>query len=141
MSGQVAMLFDNTMTAKPHIDAGRLKGIAISSKQRSSLVPNIPTIDESGLPGFDSYNWFGIYRWIVGGYAPGPYPGKLIFLWSNEADAGGSKWRSISGTQEIEEQIFPGVHVMYGNENLPLLAERLNAYLLEAQATIGHERA
>nr|HET6903405.1 amino acid adenylation domain-containing protein [Ktedonobacteraceae bacterium] len=87
------------------------------------------------------YNWFGIYRWIVGGYAPGPYPGKLIFLWSNEADAGGSKWRSISGTQEIEEQIFPGVHVMYGNENLPLLAERLNAYLLEAQATIGHERA
>jgi tripartite-type tricarboxylate transporter receptor subunit TctC len=61
MSGQIAMLFDNTMTAKPHIDSGRLKGIAISSKERSSLVPDIPTIDESGLPGFDSYNWFGIF--------------------------------------------------------------------------------
>ena len=61
MSGQIAMLFDNTMTAKPHIDSGRLKGIAISSKERSSLVPDMPTIDESGLPGFDSYNWFGIF--------------------------------------------------------------------------------
>nr|HET6903710.1 amino acid adenylation domain-containing protein [Ktedonobacteraceae bacterium] len=87
------------------------------------------------------YNWFGIYRWIVGGYVPGPYPGKLTLLWSNEAEARGTDWRSISGAHEIEEQIFPGVHVMYGNENLPQLAERLNASLLEAQATIGHERA
>jgi len=61
MSGQVAMLFDNVMTAKSHIDAGRLKGIAISSRQRSSIVPDIPTIDESGLPGFDSSNWFGVF--------------------------------------------------------------------------------
>jgi tripartite-type tricarboxylate transporter receptor subunit TctC len=61
MSGQVAILFDNVMTAKPHVDSGRLKGIAISSRQRSSLVPDIPTIDESGLPGFDSSNWFGIF--------------------------------------------------------------------------------
>jgi len=61
MSGQVAMLFDNVMTAKAHIDAGRLKGIAISSKQRSSLLPDVPTVDESGIPGFDSTNWFGIF--------------------------------------------------------------------------------
>ena len=59
--GQVAMLFDNVMTAKPHVDSGRLKGIAISSSQRSSIVPNIPTVSESGLPGFDSWNWFGIF--------------------------------------------------------------------------------
>ena len=60
-SGQVAMLFDNVLTAKQHIDSGRLKGIAISSLQRSSIVPDIPTIDESGLPGFDSWNYFGIF--------------------------------------------------------------------------------
>jgi tripartite-type tricarboxylate transporter receptor subunit TctC len=59
--GQVAMLFDNVMTAKPHVDSGRLKGIAISSRERSSIVPNIPTVAESGLPGFDSWNWFGIF--------------------------------------------------------------------------------
>lgn len=60
-NGQVAMLFDNVMTAKPHVDSGRLKGIAISSKERSSLVPNMPTVAESGLPGFDSWNYFGIF--------------------------------------------------------------------------------
>jgi tripartite-type tricarboxylate transporter receptor subunit TctC len=60
-SGQVALLFDNVVTAKPHVDSKRLKGIAISSLQRSSIVPDIPTIDESGLPGFDSWNWFGIF--------------------------------------------------------------------------------
>jgi tripartite-type tricarboxylate transporter receptor subunit TctC len=61
VSGRVSLLFDNVMTAKPHVESGRLKGIAISSKQRSSLVPDIPTVDESGLPGFDSSNWFGIF--------------------------------------------------------------------------------
>jgi len=61
ISGQVGILFDNVMTAKPHVDSGRLKGIAISSLQRSSIVPDIPTVAESGLPGFDSWNWFGVF--------------------------------------------------------------------------------
>jgi tripartite-type tricarboxylate transporter receptor subunit TctC len=61
MSGQVAMLFDNVMTAKAHMSSGRLKGIAISSRERSSLEPDLPTIAESGVPGFDSSNWFGIF--------------------------------------------------------------------------------
>jgi len=60
-SGQVAMLFDSVITAKPHVDSGRLKGIAISSKSRSALAPDIPTVSESGLPGFDSWNYFGIW--------------------------------------------------------------------------------
>jgi len=60
-SGQVALLFDNVMTGKPHVESKRLKGIAISSLKRSSLLPDIPTVDESGLPGFDSRNWFGIF--------------------------------------------------------------------------------
>ncbi|HYC37482.1 MAG TPA: tripartite tricarboxylate transporter substrate binding protein [Usitatibacter sp.] len=61
ISGQVAILFDNVMTARPHIEQKRLKGIAISSRTRSSIVPDIPTVDESGLPGFDSWNYFGIF--------------------------------------------------------------------------------
>jgi tripartite-type tricarboxylate transporter receptor subunit TctC len=60
-AGQVAMLFDNTLTGKPHIEQGRLKGIAISSLKRSSILPDIPTVDESGLPGFDSWNYFGVF--------------------------------------------------------------------------------
>ena len=61
VSGQVGILFDNVMTARPHIESGRLKGIAISSRERSAIVPNIPTVSESGLPGFDSSNWFGVF--------------------------------------------------------------------------------
>ncbi len=61
MSGEVAMLFDNVMTAKPHVDSKRLKAVGISSLKRSPLVPDVPTIAESGLPGFDSWNWFGIF--------------------------------------------------------------------------------
>ena len=60
-SGQVGILFDNVMTAKPHVESGRLKGIAISSRERSAIVPGIPTVAESGLPGFDSSNWFGVF--------------------------------------------------------------------------------
>ena len=61
MSGQIAMLFDNVMTAKPHVDGKRLKGIGISSLQRSALMPEVPTISASGLAGFDSWNWFGLF--------------------------------------------------------------------------------
>jgi tripartite-type tricarboxylate transporter receptor subunit TctC len=61
VSGQVAILFDNTLTGKAHIEQGRLKGIAISSRKRSAVLPDIPTVDESGLPGFDSWNYFGVF--------------------------------------------------------------------------------
>ncbi|HEV7236347.1 MAG TPA: amino acid adenylation domain-containing protein, partial [Ktedonobacteraceae bacterium] len=105
---------------------------SLGQRVRQALFPSVEAL---------RYNWFGIYRWVAGSYAPGSYPGKLTLLWSNEADAHSSNWRTLSGAKEIEEQVFPGIHVMYGNENLPLLAERLNAYLLEAQAMIAHERA
>ena len=60
ISGQVSMLFDNIMTAQPHIKAGKVKALGISSPKRSPLVPEVPTIAESGLPGFESLTWFGL---------------------------------------------------------------------------------
>jgi len=59
--GSVSILFDSVMTAKPHLDSGRLNALGISSLQRSELVPNLPTIYESGLKGFDSWNYFGVF--------------------------------------------------------------------------------
>ncbi|MBC8022669.1 MAG: tripartite tricarboxylate transporter substrate binding protein [Burkholderiales bacterium] len=61
MSGQVGMLFDNVLTGKPNAESKRVKGLAISSRERSPLVPDLPTVSESGLPGFDSWNWFGVF--------------------------------------------------------------------------------
>lgn len=81
------------------------------------------------------YNWFGIYRWVAAGYVPGPYPGKLTIFWSSERGNRHRDWRQLSGSQEVEEHTFPGVHVTYRNENLHVLAEGLNACLVKAQAT------
>ncbi len=60
ISGQVAILFDNIMTAQPHIKAGKVKALGISSPKRSPLVPDVPTVAEQGLPGFESVTWFGL---------------------------------------------------------------------------------
>ncbi len=60
MSGQVSILFDNVMTSQPNIKAGKVKGLAISSPSRSPLAPELPTIAEAGLPGFQSLTWFGL---------------------------------------------------------------------------------
>jgi tripartite-type tricarboxylate transporter receptor subunit TctC len=59
--GNVAFIFDSITTAKTHMDAGRVKALGISSAKRSEIVPDIPTIAESGLPGFESWNYFGVF--------------------------------------------------------------------------------
>jgi tripartite-type tricarboxylate transporter receptor subunit TctC len=60
-AGEVALLFDNIMTVQSHVKSGRLKALGISTLKRSPLVPDIPTIDEAGVPGFENQTWFGIY--------------------------------------------------------------------------------
>jgi tripartite-type tricarboxylate transporter receptor subunit TctC len=45
----------------PHVKDGRLKALAVTGKARSPLAPELPTVSESGLPGFESVTWFGIY--------------------------------------------------------------------------------
>lgn len=60
LGGQVQSMFDNTPSALPHVQAGRLRAIAITSAQRSPLLPDVPTIAESGFPGFDVQSWFSL---------------------------------------------------------------------------------
>ena len=59
LGGQIDYLFAIASTALPHIKAGRLRALGITSRQRSPLLPDVPTIAESGLPGFESVTWFG----------------------------------------------------------------------------------
>ena len=61
IAGQTQMLFGGTPYMLPHARAGRLRGIAVSSLQRSPLAHDIPTLDESGLPGFDVTAWFAMF--------------------------------------------------------------------------------
>ncbi|MHA7680217.1 Bug family tripartite tricarboxylate transporter substrate binding protein [Cupriavidus sp. PET2-C1] len=60
LGGQVQSMFDNTPSALPHVKAGRLRAIAITSAQRSPLLPEVPTVAESGFPGFDVQSWFSL---------------------------------------------------------------------------------
>jgi len=60
MSGEVDMMIELGPTAIPQIKAGRIKALGASTAQRTRAMPEIPTIAESGLPGFDAYTWFGI---------------------------------------------------------------------------------
>ncbi len=61
VSGQVHMLIDNYVTAQPNIRDGKLRVLGVTSTQRLPFMPEVPTLDEQGLKGFDVSNWFGIY--------------------------------------------------------------------------------
>jgi len=61
MSGQVHMLMDNYVTAQSNIKEGKLRVLGVTSPQRLPFLPDVPTLDEQGLKGFDVSNWFGIY--------------------------------------------------------------------------------
>jgi tripartite-type tricarboxylate transporter receptor subunit TctC len=61
MTGQVSILFDNIVSALPHVRDGKLKALAVTSARRSPLVPEVPTVSESGLPGFVSDTYFGVF--------------------------------------------------------------------------------
>ena len=60
LGGQVQSMFDNTPSALPHVQGGRLRALAITSARRSPLLPDVPTLAESGYPGFDVQSWFGL---------------------------------------------------------------------------------
>ncbi|MBS0506051.1 MAG: tripartite tricarboxylate transporter substrate binding protein [Proteobacteria bacterium] len=60
LGGQVQSMFDNAPSALPHVKAGKLRPIAITSAQRSPLLPDVPTVAESGFPGFDVQSWFSL---------------------------------------------------------------------------------
>ncbi len=60
IAGQVQVMFDNTPNVLPHVKAGKLKALGVSSKARTPFAAEIPTVDEAGVPGYDVGVWFGV---------------------------------------------------------------------------------
>ncbi len=60
LAGQTHMMFDNIPSSLPHIKAGKLRAIATTGKKRDPALPDVPTIAESGIPGYESGVWFGL---------------------------------------------------------------------------------
>ena len=60
LGGQVAMSFDTITPVLQHIQAGKLRALAVTTAKRSSVLPDVPTLEEAGLKGFDIGTWFGV---------------------------------------------------------------------------------
>jgi tripartite-type tricarboxylate transporter receptor subunit TctC len=61
IGGQVDMMFDTTVVAGPHIQSGKVRALAVTSAKRLESLPNVPTVAESGVPGFEVTSWQGIF--------------------------------------------------------------------------------
>jgi tripartite-type tricarboxylate transporter receptor subunit TctC len=70
MAGRIDLMFDNASTALPQVQGGSLRAIAVTTKERIVALPDVPTIDESGVPGFELGNWWAIF-------GPGGMPSAL----------------------------------------------------------------
>ena len=91
LGGQVQLMFDNLPSALPHIKAGKLKALAVTSAQRSPALPDVPTVAESGLPGFEASSWFGLL-------APAGTPKEIVARLNGEV----AKWLA---TPEAKEKL------------------------------------
>jgi tripartite-type tricarboxylate transporter receptor subunit TctC len=79
LGGQVTMMFDIVTTSLPHIRSGKLKGLAVTSPKRSTLAPELPTMIEAGLPGFETTGWYMMF-------APAGTPREIITLLNAEVN-------------------------------------------------------
>ncbi len=61
LAGRIDLLFDAAITTLPHLKSGRLRALAVTSAKRSELLPDLPTIGESGVPGYAASSWFGVF--------------------------------------------------------------------------------
>jgi tripartite-type tricarboxylate transporter receptor subunit TctC len=61
LAGQVNLMFDLVLTAQPHVRSGAARALGVTGRSRSPALPSVPTLDESGVPGYEVSAWFGIF--------------------------------------------------------------------------------
>jgi tripartite-type tricarboxylate transporter receptor subunit TctC len=82
MGGQIDMMITDTATGLPHVKSGKLRALGVSTKKRSPLTPEVPTIDEAGVPGYEMTYWFAAY---ASAKTPQPIVNKLNELLTKAA--------------------------------------------------------
>ena len=80
LAGHVPLAMGSVFLAKPHIDSGRLRALAVTTSQRSANLPNVPTVAESGFPGFDAPAWWAVL-------APARTPADIVRRMNDEINA------------------------------------------------------
>jgi len=74
LGGRVAVFFSTVAVARPHLQSGKIKGLGVTTARRSAALPNLPTIAESGLPGYEVSGWYGF---VAPAATPRPAIAKL----------------------------------------------------------------
>jgi tripartite-type tricarboxylate transporter receptor subunit TctC len=92
MGGQVQLMFDNLPSSLALIKAGKLKALAVTSTTRAAALPDVPTVAEAGLPGFEASSWFGVL-------APAGTPPAIVAKLNGEI----AKWLA---TPEAKEKLL-----------------------------------
>ena len=77
LAGDTQFMFDNLANAMAQVKGGKLRALAVTTAKRSSLAPDLPTMAEAGLPGFDISTWYGLF-------APAGTPAPIIAKWNAE---------------------------------------------------------
>ena len=92
IGGQVQLMFAGIVPIDPHVKSGRVRSIAVTSAKRSVAIPQVPTIAESGLPGFEVVGWYGVL-------APARTPHPIVARLHNE-------FIKILQTQDIRDRLL-----------------------------------
>jgi tripartite-type tricarboxylate transporter receptor subunit TctC len=108
IGGQVQVMFDNLPSSLPQIKAGKLRAVAVTSLKRAPALPDVPTISESGLPGFEASSWFGVL-------GPAGTPAPVVARINSEIN----KW--LQSPEAREQLIAQGAEAAGGTpENFAL---------------------
>ena len=91
MGGQITMSFENIVVASPIVKSGRIKALAVTNAKRAVALPSVPTIAESGVPGFEAVGWFGVV-------APAATPKDIVAKLNSELVR-------VLATPDIKERI------------------------------------
>ncbi len=99
LGGQISMVFSNLPVGLPQAQGGRLRALAVTSKQRVATAPDVPTAAESGLPGYEASTWFGLF-------APVATPRDIVNKLNADAVA------ALSGAEVKERMAAQGLFVV-----------------------------
>ena len=92
LAGRVALMFDNLASALPNIQAGKVRALAVTTLRRSSFLPELPTLDESGLKGFDMTTWWGL---MAPAKTPQPVVDRLAAECAKALPELSDRWRAM----------------------------------------------
>jgi tripartite-type tricarboxylate transporter receptor subunit TctC len=110
LAGDTQFMFDNLANAMPQVKAGKLKALAVTTAERSKLAPELPTMAEAGLSGFDISTWFGLL-------APAGTPKDVIAKWNAEV-------MKILNSPDMRERL-----TAQGAEPAPTTPEQFAAFI------------